>query len=375
MEKIEKLTPEQEALMIETGDEWINLFFDNVKNKTGIDKPQFEEGIRWLYCDLMKKPMPKVVYCDSWFGCIMTIDVLKKMNTVGDTVGATVRATVWDTVGDTVGATVGDTVGDTVWNTVWNTVRDTVGATVGDTVRATVGATVWDTVWDTVRATVRATVREYSSYIGISNYGWVSFYNFFEKIGIVKISNFDRYMSLIRSGVFECYEYENMVFAIQPPIYIERKDGRLHSTTRAAVEFRDGYKQYYINGRNIPDWVIEEKETITRDRFLSEKNADIRGGIYEVLGQKGMMDMLGAKIVSSEKIHHRNGDIEKVDLLKTDDIFTEIDNQPFAWVRMICPSTGTNYLQGVEPHHTSARAAIASLSPFSEDEYEFDYRA
>lgn len=30
--------------MLETRDEWINLFFDNVRNKRDIDKPAFEEG-------------------------------------------------------------------------------------------------------------------------------------------------------------------------------------------------------------------------------------------------------------------------------------------------------------------------------------------
>lgn len=35
---LEQLTKEQERIMYETRDEWIDLFFDNVKNQRGIDK-------------------------------------------------------------------------------------------------------------------------------------------------------------------------------------------------------------------------------------------------------------------------------------------------------------------------------------------------
>ena len=88
-----------------------------------------------------------------------------------------------------------------------------------------------------------------------------------------------------------------------------------------------------------------------------------------------MLDLLGAKEVDVKVIKHRNGDKETVTLLKTEEVFEEIDGQPFAWVKMVCPSTGTQYLQGVEPHHTNALDAIASLSPFKAKEYSFNYRS
>ena len=341
--------------MLETRDEWINLFFDNVRNKRDIDKPAFEEGIKWLYNDLLKKPTPKIIYCDGWLSCLLTIAILKDKNlikkswapvwdSVGAPVWASIRASVWDSVGASVGASV------------WASVRDSVGASVGDS--------------------IRASVNEYSSYIDLSNYGWVSFYDFFEKINLLDNFNFKQYKKLIRSNVFNAYEYENYVFAIQPPVYIETNlAGRLHSTTQAAVQFRDGSEYYFINGRSIPAWIVNDKSSITKERFMKETDADIKGAIYESIGQQGMLDLLGAKVVDRREIVHANGDREVVELLKTDDLFKEIDNQPFAWVSMCCPSTGTHYLQGVEPHHTNAIEAIASLSPFNAKDYSFNFRA
>ena len=393
--------------MLETRDEWINLFFDNVRNKRGIDKPAFEEGIKWLYNDLLKKPTPKIIYCDGWLSCLLTIAILKNKNlikkswasvgasvwdsvwdlvgaSVGDSVRASVRASVWDSVGAPVGASirasvrasawdsVGAPVGDSAWDSVKASVWDSVGAPVWDSVKASIG----DSIGDSVRDSVRDSVNEYSSYIDLSNYGWVSFYDFFEKINLLDNFNFKQYKKLIRSNVFNAYEYENYVFAIQPPVYIETNlAGRLHSTTQAAVQFRDGSEYYFINGRSIPAWIVNDKSSITKERFMKETDADIKGAIYESIGQQGMLDLLGAKVVDRREIVHANGDREVVELLKTDDLFKEIDNQPFAWVSMCCPSTGTHYLQGVEPHHTNAIEAIASLSPFNAKDYSFNFRA
>ena len=332
---LEKLTKEQEKLMLQTRDEWVNLFFDNVKNQKGIDKAMFEEGIEWLYTDLLHKPKPKVVYCDSWLSCLLTITILKdeKLNkSIKYELGNSIRASVWASVGDSVG--------------------------------------------DSVRASVLNIFNSCSSYIDLSNYGWVSFYDFFEKINIVDDFNFKQYKKILKSGVFNAYEFENYVFAIQPPIYVERNSqGRLHSTSTAAVKFRDGSSYYFINGRQIPEWVVEKKDAITKDQFLQEKNLDIKGAIYEVLGSEGIINLLGAEITDTKTIHHANGDVETVELLKTKDTFPELDNKPMAWVKMTCPSTGTNYLVGVEPKYNDAIEAIASLSPFTKEEYSFNFRS
>ena len=216
----------------------------------------------------------------------------------------------------------------------------------------------------------------YSSYVDLSNYGWASFYDFFDKINIIDNFNFKQYKKILKSGVFNAYEFENCVFAIQPPIYVERNSqGRLHSTSTAAVKFRDGSSYYFINGRPIPEWVVEKKDAITKDQFLQEKNSDIKGAIYEVLGAEGIINLLGAEITDTNTIHHANGEVETVELLKTKDTFPELGNDPMAWVKMTCPSTGTNYLIGVEPQYNDAIEAIASLSPFTKEEYSFNFRS
>jgi len=218
----------------------------------------------------------------------------------------------------------------------------------------------------------------FSAYGNISDYGWVSFYDFFSQIGVIDHKDFHSFKELLGSGIYDMIQLAGFCIVSALPTKIVRNNfGRPHNPTESAIVFADGYTQYYINGRALPRWIWDKAAAgeITRDLFLKEENSEIRGGIYEVLGQKKMIDLLGADEVHTQKIIHANGDVETVTLLKTKQKFAEIDNQPFAWVKMVCPSTGSQYLQGVEPHHTNALEAIASLSPFKAEEYSFHMRS
>ena len=293
--KLEKLTSDQEKLMIQVRDEWINLALKN--NVNGINKPMFEEGVKWLYNDLLKKPEPKIIYCDSWLSCLITISILKRTS-----------------------------------------------------------ASVWASVWASVGASVGASFSEYSSYVGYNNYGWVSFYDFFDRINVLENFNFKQYKKLMLSNAFNAYEYENYIFAIQPPIRIVKNSNNvLHSTSESAIKFKDGSEYFFINGRSMPAWIFEKhfNNSLAKEDFINEGNEDIKAGIYEIIesqGEGSMLSFLNAEEVDKQTIIHRNGDMEDLILYKTKEVFNEeVDlngksGVPLAWLKMTCPSTGTNYL-------------------------------
>lgn len=248
--KLTKLSADQEQLMLQVRDEYLDQFFGRIKAQRGIDRPAFEKGIAWLYNDLLQLPTPKVVYCSSWLSAVFTI-----LPHIRGQVIANVR----------------DQITNEVWEHVWyqvftqtnNQVRDYVENRVRKQVVYQVLYQV-DEVWSQIRnqvqnqvgGQVRNVFSEFSDWIDCSNLGWVSFFAFFKKIGIVNNTHFDKYNDLIMSGVFACYPYDNIVFAIEPPIYIKRNaNNLLHSTIRAAVEFMDGSKYYFINGRSVPAWI------------------------------------------------------------------------------------------------------------------------
>lgn len=185
-----------------------------------------------------------------------------------------------------------------------------------------------------------------------------------------------------KANIYSAIFCEEVCIVSKYPTKIVRNaQNLLHNPAYQAVTWNSTYPCtawddcYYINGRHIPAEIFNKAKVLTREEFIKERNSDYKGAWYEILGQKGIMNLLGAKEIDKQTIVHSNGDLEEVTLLKTEETFEEIDNQPFAWVKMVCPSTGTQYLQGVEPHHKNAIEAIASLSRFKANEYKFDMRS
>ena len=305
-----KLTKEQEAIMLQTRDEWINLFFDNVKSQKGIDRPMFEDGIKWLYNDLLNKPTPKVVYCDSWLSCLLTIAILKD------------KKHVWASVGDSV--------------------------------------------WDLFN--------EYSSYIDLSNYGWISFYDFFEKINILDNFEFKQYKKIIKSGVFQAYEYENFVFAVQPPISISKDErGRLHSVSEPSVIFRDKSEYYYIHGVNIQYPLFDKlsQNKYSFDDFVSENNEEIKAAalsfIEERHGNEALFRFISSNLKEIDSYTDKKNEGYLVGTTKGMNIgvYTlfkgKIESIDLAFVRCYCPSTDRMFFLAVDPINNNAKDAIASL--------------
>ena len=211
----------------------------------------------------------------------------------------------------------------------------------------------------------------------MSDFGWVGFYDYFRQLNYFNYnwSDFLSFQKLLKSGVYDFIAFKDILFVSSCPIKIyQDSNNRLHNTEGPAVRFKDGYSVYAIHGRILPAWIWEKKETITKKMFINEKNSEIRGGIYSVLGEKRMMELLGAIEIDKGIIQHLNDEVEVVKLYKTKETFSEIDNKPLAWVKFTCPSTGTDYLIACEPHHTDAREATASLSIFKKEEYSFNFR-
>lgn len=219
-----------------------------------------------------------------------------------------------------------------------------------------------------------------ASYCNVSDYGWVAWEDYFIRHKLIELEpevleNFNNFKALLEAGIYDMIQFDTLCIVSDMPCKIFRKETRLHNPAGYAVEFKDGWGQHYINGRFIPEEIFNKAPTLTKKEFISEKNSDYKGAWYEILGQQKVMELLGAVEINKEVVAHKNGDLETLTLYKTKETFEEIDNQPFAWVKMVCPSTGTNYLQGVEPHHTNALEAAASLSMFDKNEYSFDMRS
>lgn len=312
-----KLTDAQMALMPEIRDKWIKLAHSGKYDPLAI-----EDGITFVY-SLFNRQKPRVVHCLSPIGARITIAILKRIE----------RAGVW--------AGVWDGVGDGVWAGVWAG----VGAGVG--------------------AGVRAELKHFNPdyYCNFGDYHWTAVYEYFQSIGIdIDWSNFSKWTAFLSGNPFETYSFENMCFVVKPPTTIIKNEaGRLHNPQGPAVVFPDGYSLYFINGRNMPAWIWEQRDKITKDQFLKERNAEIRGAMYAVLGQKRVFDLIGA-----DEVCRRSANNETYILYRTKE---RIGEKHWQWVGVTCPSTATQYLLGVPDTVTCPIEGVAGTWGLTATEY------
>ena len=337
--KIETLTTQQKAMMPAWRDKW-------VAKGLSTDPVDFEkiEAAAMAAYDLIGANRPLVLlrvsspYAASVAGAAAWL-ALKCAS--GDKIGgqlcdqvvAQVGDHVWDQVRYHVGDQVREQVGDQVWvqvrDQVWVQVRDQVGDQVGDQVRDQVGSQVWDQVWaqvgdqvrehvwghvwdqvrgqvrDQVRDQVKATVKE-----GFHNYGGSSLY----------WAEFCSYVSFFRDAcdwhdpILEKFAiaerlteagwtwwHSDVFVSSDRPAFIHRDDeGRLHSETGHAIEYRDGWGFSCWHGVRIPDAWLTDKSSLTPELALTWENIEQRRCACEILGWSKVLATLNARVIDAD---------------------------------------------------------------------------
>jgi len=90
---------------------------------------------------------------------------------------------------------------------------------------------------------------EFSVYGNIGDYGWVSFYDFFTKIGILKDNNFEKFKKLLKSGIYDMIQFDEVCIVCKLPSKIRyiKENGKyvVHSYKKHAIEWEDGF---FLNG-------------------------------------------------------------------------------------------------------------------------------
>jgi hypothetical protein len=88
-----------------------------------------------------------------------------------------------------------------------------------------------------------------------------------------------------------------------------------------------------------------------------------------------MMEFLEAYEYGRDEITHTNGDVETLILYRTKETFPELQDingnsdVPLCWLRLVCPSTGQNYLISTD---SSFKTPIEAAKYHRPEEVPFD---
>ncbi|MFB2973717.1 DUF6745 domain-containing protein [Aerosakkonema sp. BLCC-F183] len=122
---------------------------------------------------------------------------------------------------------------------------------------------------------------------------------------------------------------------------------RLHAEGAPAIQFADGYSLYAYHGVTLPKKYGNIPPNYwPASWLLKEENAELRRVLIQAIGYEKIASELGATELDSFREYR---------LLK---INTDVDIEPIYMLKMICPSTGHIHVLRVPPDLKSAREAI-----------------
>jgi hypothetical protein len=113
---------------------------------------------------------------------------------------------------------------------------------------------------------------------------------------------------------------------------------RMHSGIEAAVSFKDGYEVYVWHGLIIQKEWITNPESITKEMFINEKNAEKRRCLKEILGNKKVIELLDVEVIDEDT----DGMGHPMKLYRSK-IKDELINDYLYFLNVIDPSTEREY--------------------------------
>ena len=206
-----------------------------------------------------------------------------------------------------------------------------------------------------------------SVYQGGNNWAdWDFYLNFYRKIGKQipnhDYSGFDAWSSLNIAGarILE----KDFAMISEKPISIKVKGNLAHNLHGPAIEYMDGVKFYMAYGNFIPSWIVTTPlNEITKEKILSEKNADFRRYLIERIGIEKYINILGATKIDSFK--SKVGGLYEL-------LSVSINNEKCLYLKMINQSEGVFHIEGIDNSCKNVKEALQfrnGMKTFKEPKY------
>lgn len=205
---------------------------------------------------------------------------------------------------------------------------------------------------------------------GQQDYYWIAFYTFAQNtLGVKyddKAAKFLKSWEKIADSCGWLWPYSEYCFVSDRPeilAFDERK--RLHKDGGPAVQYRDGYKQWYLHGVPVPQELAETpKESLDPALLPTFKNTEVRLQFIKKIGVsriKSMGILVDAVANTQTLIEGKgktNADMSNVyELVDMKAIFDgRFDYAPYLF--MINPSTGEIHSEGVHPDCKTVKEAL-----------------
>lgn len=241
----------------------------------------------------------------------------------------------------------------------YRSVRDTVAAVVG-------GILPWKGVRPPAPARDTPIIQFFIGCIGqwerLRNGGnqwspWVSYLAFFRHVAKLDLPEYEKFQHYEKAAIHAGprYVHKNFWVACDRPLYNVGRDdqNRPHCETGPQLQWRDGYKRWYISGVRVNEQIVMRPETLTPEQIDAEQNAEVKRVMLQRYGWGKYMEQSNAKLLHKDEF----GELYRKDLGG--------DEEPLVMVKVINSTpepdgTFKPYMLRVRPDCTTAREAVAS---------------
>lgn len=211
-------------------------------------------------------------------------------------------------------------------------------------------------------------VYNFSSYGNVGDYGWIAFYDFFTRIGVIDNPDFQEYKKLIETGVYDQIQFDEACILIPLPNTISRDErAELHCADGPAIEWENGFKRYFWHGHKVTQKLIETPEKITRKEIVGEKNAETRRAMMEKMGPE-----LFANAIGTVEIDEGSDGINPAKLLRSKESDSDIGDHLY-FLKLVDSSTDRIYFMNIDPEvgrQEDAETALAWTFGMTKEEYK-----
>lgn len=147
------------------------------------------------------------------------------------------------------------------------------------------------------RELVGETSRELD-WCGAADAGWVSFYDYFARVGVLTTADpeLSDVLALrdFQRGAWDTVLLDECAIVIQRPVVRTDDAGNLHCADGPAVRWLDGTGDYAWHGVWVPERVILDPRSYTREEYLAITDTEERRALGEAAGWDHVVSLLGA---------------------------------------------------------------------------------
>lgn len=291
----EKLTPEEESQIPVVRQEWIDLVLHSAKE---VKFEEIEDDVAWVYKKL-NLPKPLIFIADSYVAQKHMINVV--LNTDPEAIQKKLDSK------DKVTPIEKFKLPETAWPEVLDQVIDQATRQYYQQLvkpehrKRSECLTI---IRNEILSHLPEKLERYEVYFGLSHDMWLSFYDFFTRIGKVNNEDFNRYMDFMKKGIWNLVLADQAAFIAKMPLYLKcDSEMRLSNNQGPAIRFRDGTAHQYIRNIYFSPELYEKitSKTLPIKEVLTLQNMEQRMMALNIYGPEKILEEVDAKKIDSWK--------------------------------------------------------------------------